>query len=170
MSEHLPECQWNDETRVNRRCICPALRDCEARVLAALIPPVAPATPVESDPGDPLSPDGSLPTAAGALPVSGATSGGLAEVVGVASVGSHTHKTHAEGDPQHSCADFLAGLSAARDAVAALPKPSPNSLLWQTPGEMPCKCGCQSAFTYEYHQAVRDALAAIDALRGGSDE
>lgn len=34
MSNHLPECEWNDETRVNRRCICPALRACEARVTA----------------------------------------------------------------------------------------------------------------------------------------
>lgn len=31
-SGHLAECEWNDETRVNRRCICPALRACEARV------------------------------------------------------------------------------------------------------------------------------------------
>ncbi len=32
MSDHLPECEWNDETRVNRRCICDRLRACEARV------------------------------------------------------------------------------------------------------------------------------------------
>jgi len=32
MSDHLPECEWSDNTRVNRHCICPALRACEQRV------------------------------------------------------------------------------------------------------------------------------------------
>lgn len=32
MTEHLPECEWSDNTRVNRHCICPALRACEQRV------------------------------------------------------------------------------------------------------------------------------------------
>ena len=32
MTDHLPECEWSDNTRVNRHCICPALRACEQRV------------------------------------------------------------------------------------------------------------------------------------------
>lgn len=32
MSIHLEECEFNDDLRTIRRCICPALRACEARV------------------------------------------------------------------------------------------------------------------------------------------
>ena len=32
MSIHLEECEFNDDLRIIRRCICPALRACEARV------------------------------------------------------------------------------------------------------------------------------------------
>ena len=32
MSIHLEECEFNDDLRIMRRCICPALRACEARV------------------------------------------------------------------------------------------------------------------------------------------
>ena len=35
MTDHLPECEWSDNTRVNRHCICVALRACEQRVLNA---------------------------------------------------------------------------------------------------------------------------------------
>lgn len=32
MSIHSEECEFNDDSRIIRRCICPALRACEARV------------------------------------------------------------------------------------------------------------------------------------------